>query len=293
MSAAPAARAISSRTAHRIQGGLVAALLALAASAWLATDQRMGGMDDGPGTDPGTLGFFLVGWVVMMAALMFPSVWPMALMFHRVSARRQPGMAATPLFLGGYLAAWAVFGLGAWGLLELVQSASVDALAWDRAGRWIAAGVLGFAALYQLTPLKDACLRRCRSPFSLVFDGFRRGRAGALTLGARHGAWCVGCCWGLMAALFALGVMNIAWMVLVAALIAAEKLSPWRGATARAVAALLAVLAVGLAVRPESVPGLTVPGSPAAMEATDAMHHEPPREKMRVGTMDGMRRGDR
>ena len=86
------------------------------------------------------------------------------------------------------------------------------------------------AAVYQLTPLKNACLSRCRSPMMFLMNAWQPGRIGALRMGLAHGAWCVGCCWGLMAALFALGVMSVGWMVFIAALIAAEKLLPWRAA---------------------------------------------------------------
>jgi predicted metal-binding membrane protein len=270
-----AARRISA-SPRRSQAALVGGLLAVAAVGWLVTGDRMSGMDAGPGTDPGTLGFYVVSWVVMMAAMMFPSTWPMAAMYERINAARGGPRAATTLFVGGYLAAWTVFGLVAYGLFEAVRSLSIDALAFERSGKWVAGGVLALAAVYQLTPLKEACLRRCRSPFSLVLDGFEPGAAHALALGARHGAWCVGCCWGLMAGLFALGVMSLAWMALVAAVIAAEKLLPWPRATRLAVAATLAAFAISVPLAPDDVPGLTVPGSSdadAAMERMTTPYH--------------------
>ena len=103
-----------------------------------------------------------------------------------------------------------------------------DVLAWDRAGRWVAGATLLTAAAYELTPLKDVCLRKCRSPLGFLLGAWRDGRIGSLQMGVRHGAWCVGCCWALMASLFALGVMSIVWMAFVAAIIAAEKTLPWR-----------------------------------------------------------------
>jgi hypothetical protein len=130
------------------------------------------------------------------------------------------------------------------------------------------------AAVYQLTPLKDACLRRCRSPLMFILNSWRPGSAGALRMGVEHGLWCVGCCWALMAALLALGVMSIGWMALIAAFIAVEKLVPWRAAASGIVTAGLVVLAIGVLAWPEEVPGLTIPGSPEANEAMEAMGME-------------------
>jgi predicted metal-binding membrane protein len=236
---------------------LAALLLALGGLAWAITADRMIGMDGGPGTDPGALGFFIVVWVVMMAAMMFPSVLPMVVVYDRVSRRR----GATPFFVAGYLLTWTAAGLGAYGLFVAGRAIAGDELAWDRAGRYVAAGVLVAAAVYQLTPLKDRCLSKCRGPLRFVLESWREGRAGALRMGVAQGAWCVGCCWALMASLFALGVMSIAWMAFVAALIALEKLAPWRVAANRAIAAGLLAIGIGLALAPGSVPALTVPGS--------------------------------
>jgi predicted metal-binding membrane protein len=254
--------------------GLLGTLVLLAVVAWAITDARMDGMDAGPGTELGTLGFFLTTWVVMMSAMMFPSISPMVLMYARMAGgQRERGKGEqageTAFFVGGYLVAWAVAGLAGYAIFDLVRSLSIDALAWDRAGQYVAAGVLIGAAAYQLTPLKDACLRRCRNPLMFLLTSWRPGRAGALRMGAEHGAWCVGCCWALMAALFALGVMSIGWMALIAALIAAEKLLPRQALVSSGVAVLLLVLGIGLAVAPASVPGLTVPGSPEAMQSMD------------------------
>ena len=115
------------------------------------------------------------------------------------------------------------------------------------------------AAIYQVTPLKQACLVKCRSPMMFLAERWRHGRLGALELGARHGAWCLGCCWALMAALFAVGVMSLGWMALIAAFIAAEKLLPWPVAARRTVAVLLLVLGLGIAFAPADVPGFAEP----------------------------------
>jgi len=132
--------------------------------------------------------------------------------------------------------------------------------------------VLVLAAVYELTPLKDVCLGKCRSPLGFLMGSWRDGRLGALKLGARHAGWCLGCCWALMAALFALGVMSIAWMAFVAALIALEKTLPWKRVVTWGTAAILILLAVGVLAAPDSVPGLVVPGSHSAMHAMGAMH---------------------
>jgi predicted metal-binding membrane protein len=239
---------------------LAGVLLALGAVAWAVTADRMSGMDAGPGTDPGTVGFFVVVWVVMMAAMMFPSVLPMVVVYDRVSRRH----GRTPFFVAGYLLTWTTAGLFAFGLFVGGRAVAGDALAWDRAGRYLAAAVLVVAAVYQLTPLKDRCLTKCRGPLRFVLESWREGRLGAVRMGAAQGAWCVGCCWALMASLFALGVMSVAWMAFVAALIALEKLAPWRVAANRAIAVGLLAIGIGLAAAPSSVPALTLPGSPAA-----------------------------
>jgi predicted metal-binding membrane protein len=249
--------------------GLVGLLLLLALVGWVLTDERMAGMDAGPGTDLGTLGFFLVTWVVMMSAMMFPSIAPMVLMYARIEVgRRERGKSApagaTGAFVGGYLITWTAAGLLGYAIFDASRSLSIEALSWDRGGPYLAGGVLIGAAAYQLTPLKDACLRRCRNPLMFLLTSWRPGRTGALRMGAEHGAWCVGCCWALMAALFALGVMSIGWMAFIAALIAIEKLAPWKALANRGVALLLVALGIAVAFAPERVPGLTLPDSPQA-----------------------------
>ena len=259
-----------------IQAGLLALLLVLAGVAWVISNSEMSGMDAGPGTDPGAFGFFLGVWVVMMAAMMFPSIVPMVVMHVRIQegrkARGQPAPAgATTLFVTGYLVTWAAAGVVGYGLFELGKAMTGDFFSWDNAGPYLAGGVIVAAAIYQLTPLKDVCLRHCRSPFMFLMQHWRPGRTGALRVGLLHGAWCVGCCWALMAALFALGVMSLGWMAFIAALIAIEKLLPWRRVANRAVAILLLVLGLAVAITPGDVPGLTLPNSPEAMRAMESM----------------------
>ena len=267
---------------ERAQFALLGALLALAVVAWLVTQERMGGMESMPGMGLGGLGFYVTVWVVMMAAMMFPSVAPTVLMYDRLREghrARGKGAAAdaTALFVAGYLLVWTAAGLAAYALFELVRAIDPAFLAWDEAGRYVAGGVIAVAAVYQVTPLKQACLVKCRSPMMFLAERWRHGRAGALELGVRHGAWCLGCCWALMAALFAVGVMSLGWMALMAAFIAAEKLLPWPTGARRAVAVLLLALALGLAFAPADVPGFAEPD--------DGMHggrdHGEPMQMMR------------
>jgi predicted metal-binding membrane protein len=251
-----------------VQVALVASLLVVAAGAWAVTGERMGGMDAGPGTELGGLGWFAIVWVTMMAAMMLPSIAPMVLAHPRVQ------VGATPAFVAGYLVTWGAVGALGYALVEGVRSLDLGILAWDEAGPYVAGGAILAAAIYQLSPLKQRNLRRCRNPRAFVIEHWRAGRVGALRMGIDHGRVCVGSSWALMATLFALGVMSLSWMALVAALIAAEKLLPWKEVASRGIVVLLAVLAISVAFAPENVPGLTIPGSPAAMEAMERMEME-------------------
>jgi predicted metal-binding membrane protein len=244
-------------TAVRARLGLVAMLFALAAIGWWSTAERMRGMDDGPWTALGTLGWFLGVWVVMMAAMMFPSLAPTVALYSRMAERSRLSPA---FFVTGYLVTWGAVGALAFATARVGGWITGDVLAWDGAGRWVAGATLLGAAAYELTPLKDVCLRRCRSPLGFLLGSWRGGWAGALRMGAEHGAWCVGCCWALMASLFALGVMSVAWMAFVAGLIAVEKLLPWRRVATYGTAAILLALGVLVLAMPDAVPGLTLPG---------------------------------
>jgi predicted metal-binding membrane protein len=218
----------------------------------------MRGMDGGPWTSLGTLGWFVGVWIVMMAAMMLPSAIPTIALYARLSRVRS--LVSSLVFAAGYLAIWTATGLAAFAIAWVARDVAGGALAWDRAGRWVAGMTLLAAALYQLTPLKDACLGRCRNPLAFLLGSWRPGAVGALRMGAANGLWCVGCCWALMAALFALGIMSIAWMAVVAGLVALEKTLPWRrGATWGTTGALFA-LGVLMLAAPGFIPWLTVPG---------------------------------
>jgi predicted metal-binding membrane protein len=243
--------------AVRARLGLVAALFALAAIGWIWTVREMHGMDAGPWTGLGSLGWFLGIWVVMMAAMMLPSVAPTVSLYTRITKERSP--VSPWLFTAGYLLTWALAGLAAYVLGVLATSLAGNRLAWDHAGHALAAVTLVVAAVYELTPLKNICLSRCRSPLGALLGSWRDGLTGAVRMGARNGAWCVGCCWALMTSLFALGVMSVSWMAFVAALIAVEKTLPWQRGVTYATAGVLAVTGVLLLVAPGMLPGLTLP----------------------------------
>jgi predicted metal-binding membrane protein len=241
------------RLSPRTSTALSAWLLGGALVAWVVTAQRMRGMDAGPGTDLGALGWYLGVWVTMMAAMMLPSARPATLLFARVRGAR-----STWLFVGGYLLAWTLYGLLAYGAYRGLRAAAPSFVAWDDLGPWVAGGALAAAGAYQLTPLKSACLRHCRSPVHLLLRAPRAWH-GALRSGMEHGTVCVGCCLGLMLALFALGVMSVVWMAVVGLAVLAEKTLPGGETIARVLALGLVGLGLWVAIAPASVPGLTQP----------------------------------
>jgi predicted metal-binding membrane protein len=249
-----------------IQAGLIALLLAIAAACWAVTDDRMGGMDGGPGTELGSLGWFYVVWVTMMAAMMLPSLAPIVLGHARLErgAGGDTAMATTVAFVVGYVLVWSAAGVVGYAVVEGVRSLDIGLLGWDDGGPYVAGAVIVAAGLYQLTALKGVCLSHCRSP-RMLLEQWRRGLPGALRMGVGHGGYCVGSSGAMMAALFALGVMSLGWMAFVAALIAIEKLLPWRAVANRSIAVILVVLGLAVAFVPEDVPGLTIPGSSGSM----------------------------
>jgi predicted metal-binding membrane protein len=226
-------------------------LLAGALAAWVVTIDRMRGMDEGPGTDLGGLGWYLGVWVTMTAAMMLPTALPAA----RSAARRAPRGPAL-LFTAGYLGVWTAFGLVAYAVYRLIGAAGIDQLAWDRAGPYAAGAVIAAAGLYELTPCKRASLRSCRSVRA----------AHPLPAGIEHGRDCVVCSGALMAVLFVLGVMSLFWMAVVAGAIFAEKVLPQGRRVVPAVAATLAVLGIWVAAAPGTVPGLTQPPASPSMQ---------------------------
>ena len=209
----------------------------------------MGGMDAGPGTDLGTLGWFLGVWVVMMAAMMFPSVAPTVALYARLTKRRLA--ARTALFAAGYLLD--VGGRQGCSRYGIFAARAQPARRRPRV-EWRRPLARGRHARRRGRVRADAAQGRlpgkCRSPLGFLLGSWRDGLSGALKMGARHGAWCIGCCWALMASLFALGVMSIAWMAFIAALIAVEKMLPWGRVATYSTAALLLVLGVLVVAAP-------------------------------------------
>ncbi|HYX76815.1 MAG TPA: DUF2182 domain-containing protein [Gaiellaceae bacterium] len=233
-----------------VAGALVGGALA----AWIVTLVRMRGMDAGPGAELGALGWYLGIWVTMSAAMMLPATAPMVVVFSRVSRERARHRSlpavGTWVFVAGYLVAWTLYGLVAYGLDNGARSLAPRFLTWEHGERYLAGAALVAAGLYELTPLKEVCLRHCRGPIHFVHSGWRDGSAGALRMGSEHGLYCVGCCWGLMLALFALGVMSLTWMAAIAVVIFAQKVLPRGDRLAPVVAAALVALAAWVLVSP-------------------------------------------
>jgi predicted metal-binding membrane protein len=238
------------RTGRRLSGYAWIALLAIALLAWIVTAQQAAMMPMMMGVPP--LSLFLVVWVVMMVAMMFPAVSPVVVTFDRWVRRTHRSRGATVVFMAGYLLVWTVSGLVVYSALvhlgPLLPSGE-NALRWG-------GGLLILAGGYQLTPLKQMCLRHCRSPLAFVAQHavqLRRGRLGAGRVGVVHGMYCLGCCWALMLILILLGMMNLAWMAAVAAVIFVEKVFPRGPLVARIVALLLIAVGVALLVLPLGV----------------------------------------
>lgn len=208
------------RLPRPVAAAIVAALLACAAVAWLITIRQAGSMGTG-GVRMMSAGLFLITWLVMMVAMMFPSVAPMTLAFASVTRSRGEGYLPTAAFVLGYILVWAVCGLVPLAVLQALDHIWMTPPSWlPRLG----GAVIVIAGIYQFTPLKDTCLGACRSPLGFILThDFGGGPPAAVRAGTSHGLYCLGCCWALMAVLAVLGLMNIAWMALFAAIFFIEK----------------------------------------------------------------------
>jgi predicted metal-binding membrane protein len=208
-----------------------------------------------------SLSAFVVSWTVMMMAMMFPAVAPLLLLYRAVAAHRQArGDAVVPtwVFAASYVLVWTTVGAGLWVLGHWLGDLAGNLGAPDRT-IWapLALGdTLLLAGLYQLTPLKQACLDHCRSPFVYLSRHWREGYDGALRLGMRHGLYCLGCCWALCLVLLAAGTMSLAWMLLLTLVIFAERVLPCGQHIGRIVGYLLLIFGAGVVIGTIAVPWL-------------------------------------
>jgi len=219
--------------AGRERTSIVALLLVVAATAWVVVALQTTGMEDDERMLTMGVGFplFLGTWSLMMAAMMLPTVSPMVDAFVRVqSNRRAAGSAYVPAiaFVAGYLLVWCSVGVVAFVLARWLENAAMDREWLMDNGARLGGVVIAAAGVYQLSPLKRICLGKCRTPMSFVVTSWRDGGIGAVRMGLKHGAFCLGCCWLLFAILFPLGIMNVAIMAVVTALIFMEKVLPER-----------------------------------------------------------------
>jgi predicted metal-binding membrane protein len=194
-------------------------------------------------------------WWVMMIAMMVPSAAPMILLYARVARpqeqrqRNSGSLAPTAAFAAGYLVCWLGFSAAATALqFALERRELVDGMMMWSTERWLTAGLLFAAGLYQLSPVKMACLAQCRSPAEFLARHWRPGRGGAFRMGVEHGTYCLGCCWALMLLLFAAGIMNLVWIAGLSILVLAEKVVPVGTALPRAIGVLLLIGAAALIV---------------------------------------------
>jgi predicted metal-binding membrane protein len=240
---------------------ILASLIALSIAAWILliwqgaaheTDIRMASPSMGLGAP-----LFLAVWLAMTIAMMFPAAAPMALTFHKAqSARRKRRQAfvGTWVFLAGYLLVWMASGLLAYlGAVAAEAIATRLSLSMQTSAR-IGGLTLVAAGLYQLTPLKDLCLTKCRTPMSFIMTSWREGTLGALQMGALHGAWCLGCCWLLCAIMFPLGMMNVAVLATVTAIVFAEKTLPWGAVVAEAMGVIIFSYGLLVIIQPRALP---------------------------------------
>jgi predicted metal-binding membrane protein len=247
-------------------------LLALAAAAWAvlvwqhadATMDMTASVNIGPRAP-----LFLVMWVVMMVAMMLPTAAPMILTFHKVqAANREPrdAFGSTWVFVVAYLAVWTFAGLAAYVGRQAAEAAVVRAALPPAAVAQVGGAIIVAAGIYQLTPLKDVCLSKCREPLDFIVTAWRGGATSALELGLLHGVYCLGCCWLLFVILFPLGIMNVAAMAAVTLIIFAEKTLPWPRLAPYAAAGALVLYGALVITSPQLLPTFQQDGG-AAMPA--------------------------
>ena len=249
---------------------ILGSLLVLAGAAWAILAWQGAEMDEMSLTMGMSAPLFIALWIVMMVAIMFPTAAPMILMFARIhNARRERGQNFVPtwIFTSAYLLVWSATGIAAYAI-AVAGDALADESMWvmDNAPR-LAGGLLIVAGIYQLTPLKDICLSKCRTPISFILSSWKDGFTGSFRMGLEHGVFCLGCCWLLFLILFPLGMMNIIVLALITALIFAEKSLPVGRNVARAAALALVVYGAVVIFQPDALP-MTM-DSDASMEMSD------------------------
>jgi|ETNmetMinimDraft_26_1059896.scaffolds.fasta_scaffold08844_4 predicted metal-binding membrane protein len=248
----------------------IVAITALAWAYMVYLAWRMGDMDMGSSMEMGggmamemampqmqawgpmDLVLMFVMWAVMMVAMMTPSAAPMVLLFATIRRKRSQDVgafASTFVFLSGYLAVWTAYSLLAtlaqWGL----HSAALLSPMMVTTSPIVGGAILVGAGIFQMTPLKHACLKHCRSPLDFIISGWREGTGGAFHMGLSHGVFCTGCCWILMLLLFVAGVMNLLWIGLIAAFVLAEKALPKGEIVARVAGVILMLVGIGVVAR--------------------------------------------
>lgn len=240
---------------------VLALLIAAAAAAWTLLVRPQTGMDADMGMYSPTMGMtaalFLAVWLIMMIAMMFPAAAPMILTFHQIqSGKRGRGQAfvSTWVFVAGYMLVWT-----ATGVLAFAGAAGAEMLAAhlglsEATAARIGGALLMVAGAYQLSPLKDLCLAKCRTPIAFILTSWRDGQWGAVRMGLEHGLFCLGCCWLLFLALFPLGIMNVAAMAVVTLLVFAEKTLPYGERIAKVSGVALLLYGAAVLVFPQALP---------------------------------------
>jgi predicted metal-binding membrane protein len=239
---------------YRLAVGALVLLAWAVLAAWGASP--FAGLLDHRGIGEGTLpvsrmAVFVAGWTLMVIAMMLPGSLPLINLFARMVAGRQERAGLLARLILGYLGMWAIFGAAAFRGDAYVHAAVARVPAVADASQWIGVAILLLAGVYQVTPLKDMCLTKCRSPYSFLAEHWRgkNAPADALRLGARHGLFCIGCCWTLMLLMFAVGGVNLGWMLALGAIMAAERSFRWGRHLTIPVGLVLLVAALGLVYR--------------------------------------------
>jgi predicted metal-binding membrane protein len=247
--------------ARRARAVILASLLGLTAAAWAVVLRQsaampMGRMDNALTMDM-EAGVFLAVWVAMMAAMMFPTALPMVLTFARVQAqrgRRGSPYVPTWAFVSAYMVVWTAFGALAY-VIAAAGGASADEWTWLGSNAARIGGVLMIlTGLYELSPLKDVCLSKCRSPLAFVHSSWRDGYGGAMRMGLEHGMYCLGCCWLFFVVVFPLGMINVGVLAALVLLIFAEKSLPFGHAVRRLAAGVFLAYGAVVVILPAALP---------------------------------------